>query len=210
MGFQIIDALPTGRVEGEVDFPIAADLGDVSLEEFAGGEGAENLVGKKHAGVSAVDDRLIAEIGFGINHEINFLSGCVVGRGLVEVAVEAAAGDDAVAFCVNIDIDYVGFANIEALVLLAKWDEEVFGKSPVEERADGSDSDASQAGKLAGHHFGVFHGCDGAVFGVAVDKNIHGVAGFDFADGFVAREEDFPEFSAGLEKEPGGAFPQDS
>ena len=80
----------------------------------------------------AVDDGFVAEVGFGVDHEVDLLALCVVGSLLAEVAVNTAAGDDAVTFGIDIDVDNIGFTDIDTAVLLTKRHKEILGETPIQ------------------------------------------------------------------------------
>lgn len=100
--FERVDPFAAWRVEGEVDFCVVANLFDVAFGFFTSAESAENFIFKKHSGVLAIDDCFVTEIGFSVEDQIHFLPDEVARVVFAELAVDPAAGDDAVAFLVNI------------------------------------------------------------------------------------------------------------
>lgn len=198
-------AVATEWGEGEVDFVVGSDLGDVSFELIGVVELFESLVGEEEAGEFLIDDRLVSEGGFGEDEEIDFLAFGVGWGNLrgVEESGDALGGDEAVAFGVEIDVDDDAGAGFWGVSLFGDGEEEVFGEAPIEEGAEVVGGEDFEDAKLAGEDFGRFFGGDGAVFGVAVDKD----GGVDFVggDSFSVGEEDFAE-GVGIEEKSGMDF----
>ena len=96
--------------------------------------GAE--LSEEHAGVFAIDDRLVAELGFGVDHQIDFLTWSVAGCLFAEIAVDSATGHDAIAIGVDVDVNDVAFSDFESARLLPEWGEQIFIEPPVEKGSD--------------------------------------------------------------------------
>jgi len=120
-------------VEGDVDLPVVADLGDVAFQFVGVVEFFEDLVFEEEAGVLAIDDDLVAHVGFAEDEEIDFGAFGVGGHLVREVSADALGGDEAVALGIDMDVGHDGLADARELALLAIRKEEVFGEAPVEE-----------------------------------------------------------------------------
>ena len=208
LGFEVIDLRAAGGVQADVDFPVRAEGGDVAFEGLAGLERLENLVGENQAAVGAVDDRLVAEVGFSKNDEIDFLFQTEIRGREVHVPRDPAGGDDTVGLLVEVDMDDVVFPHVHAEFLLAERDQQILGQAPVEERADTGDRHAFQAAELAGHDLGRLERGDRAVLGIVVKKDVERFADAATPWNFPVRQQDFAHLAA-VEKEPEGFFMED-
>lgn len=207
--FELGNFLATGRGEGKIDFTVGAEIGDVADGVFASAEAAEDLVVVDEAGVEGIDDGFVAEIGFAVESELDLIADFVGRRGLVEETREALGGDEAAGFLVDEAADDVGAAGGNRVFLFAEGEEEIFGETPVEERADVGNFSRFEVGELTRGDFGMLESGDETILGVAVDKDVE--VGADFPDfgHFSAREEDFAEVEC-VEEDAAGLFAKDA
>ena len=172
---------------------------------LAGGEGDADFGVVEEPAGDVVDGGFVAEGGFCGDDEVYGVAGFVVSGVVVEVAVEAHGGDEAIGAWVDVDVDDDGVAWGDVAGLFADGEEEVFIETPVEPRADawGVVGDL-EACELAGHDEGRAGGGDGTAFGVEVEEDFEFVAGGGVLGWGVGWEEDLAEAAAVEEETVGG------
>lgn len=186
-----VDAVGGAIEHGKVDFAVGTHLLDAGCDDLLDVEWRVEFAVVDHAPMEVVDDGAEADGGVLDDEGGDFLPGAIVGEYVAKVALDTGGGGDAAGDGVEVDVDEVGAARAHSRFLLGIGYEEVFEKSPVEERACLIDVADLEVGELADCGVGALGGGDGPVVGVFVDE--YGDVGTDghFGCDVAARKKYF-------------------
>ncbi|MOA06935.1 hypothetical protein D3C78_1266030 [compost metagenome] len=162
-------------MQAQADLAVGANFLDEALFFFTGAHELEDFVLVDQAPMLVVDDGLEAHVrGFG-HQQIHFLARGVVGRGFVQVAVQARGRGDATGVLVEIDMHNHILARRHLTLLFGERQQQVFRQPPVQEYADAVDFNNFQTGEFTDLNFRFFSSCDEFVIAVQINKNVEPV-----------------------------------
>ncbi len=107
----------------------------------------------------------------------------------MEVTVQSRRRHDAIRGRIKIDEGNHPLPGANGKVLFAKWQQQILGQPPVEKRADVPiHAEDVQTRKLANRDMRYFGGGHEAILGIAINKHIQLVLGFEVARNIAARQ----------------------
>ncbi|MNN16968.1 hypothetical protein D3C81_1301310 [compost metagenome] len=159
-------------MQAQADLAVGTNFLDEALLFFTGAHELEDFVLVNQAPVLVIDDCLETHIGGFGNQQVNFLARRVVGRRLVEIAIQTRRRGNAAGVLVEVDMHHGVLAGCHLPFFFGVRQQQILRQPPVQEHADAVDFNNFQTGEFTYLNFWLFSSCDKFVIAIQINKNV--------------------------------------